>query len=221
MEISTRCGQDSDCNPATAAGVLGTMIGYNNIPEKWSKGLAFIEDMDFKYTTMSLNTTYETSFEQALGMIERGGGIIDDSEVKIKVQEPVPVPLEIGFPGYQVAELREVGKQLSQENGFTYEANFEGIGVVLRGRMRNLDFMDVWGLSSEEETLNDSAMKLNVSLDGEIIKTVEMPLRYIIRNLEVVHLYELNPGKHTLKIEAVDPHEKMILDLGSLLVYTK
>mgnify|MGYP000444034892 CR=1 FL=1 len=26
LDISTRCGQDSDCNPSTAAGVLGTMI---------------------------------------------------------------------------------------------------------------------------------------------------------------------------------------------------
>ena len=29
MDIATRCGQDSDCNPATAAGILGTMIGYD------------------------------------------------------------------------------------------------------------------------------------------------------------------------------------------------
>ncbi|MFC2124636.1 ADP-ribosylglycohydrolase family protein [Bacteroidota bacterium] len=221
MEISTRCGQDSDCNPATAAGVLGTMIGYNKIPEKWSKGLAYIEDMDFKYTTMSLNTTYKTSFEQALGMIERGGGLVSETEVKIKVQDPIAVPLEVSFPGYKIAELREIGKQLSKANGFTYETEFEGIGAVLGGRMRNLDFMDVWMLSSDEETLNDTALKLNVIIDGELVKTVEMPLRYIIRNLEVLHVYELNPGKHTLKIEAVDPHEKMVLDLGSLLVYTK
>ena len=27
MDIATRCGQDSDCNPASAAGILGTMLG--------------------------------------------------------------------------------------------------------------------------------------------------------------------------------------------------
>ena len=221
MEISTRCGQDSDCNPATAAGVLATMIGYNNIPDKWSKGLAYIEDMDFKYTTMSLNTTYKTSFDQALGMIERGGGIVTETEVKIKVQEPVAVPLEISFPGYKISELREVNKQLTKASGFSYEAEFEGIGVVLQGRMRNLDFMDTWGLSSDEETLNGSVLNLNIFIDGDLIKTMDMPMRFIIRNHEVFHAYELEPGKHTLKIEAVDPNEKMVLDLGSLLVYTK
>ncbi|MFW6289724.1 MAG: ADP-ribosylglycohydrolase family protein, partial [Mariniphaga sp.] len=28
IDISTRCGYDSDCNPANAAGILGAMIGY-------------------------------------------------------------------------------------------------------------------------------------------------------------------------------------------------
>ena len=79
-----------------------------------------------------------TSFDQALGMIERGGGLVSETEVKIKVQEPVAVPLEISFPGYKISELREVGKQLTKASGFSFEADFEGIGVVLRGRMQIL-----------------------------------------------------------------------------------
>ena len=35
IDISTRCGQDSDCNPSTAGGILGTMLGYSNIPDYW------------------------------------------------------------------------------------------------------------------------------------------------------------------------------------------
>lgn len=31
IDISTRCGQDSDCNPSSAAGILGVMMGYKNI----------------------------------------------------------------------------------------------------------------------------------------------------------------------------------------------
>ena len=34
MDISTRCGHDSDCNPASSAGVLGVIYGYDAIPEK-------------------------------------------------------------------------------------------------------------------------------------------------------------------------------------------
>ena len=39
VDISTRCGFDSDCNPSNAAGVLGTMIGLSNIPAPWLAGL--------------------------------------------------------------------------------------------------------------------------------------------------------------------------------------
>jgi hypothetical protein len=69
MEISTRAGQDSDCNPASSGAIIGTIAGYKNIPEYWSKGLALIEDMDFKYTSTSLNDAYEISYRHALEMI--------------------------------------------------------------------------------------------------------------------------------------------------------
>ena len=63
LEISTRCGQDSDCNPASAGGILGTMIGYDAIPDKWKAGLDRVDDMDLKYTTLSLNEVYDMSYQ--------------------------------------------------------------------------------------------------------------------------------------------------------------
>jgi ADP-ribosylglycohydrolase len=35
MNFATRCGQDADCNPANAAGILGTILGAQGIPAKW------------------------------------------------------------------------------------------------------------------------------------------------------------------------------------------
>ena len=58
-----RAGADSDCNPATAAGVLGVMFGYDAIPTEWTAGLAAIEPLDFAYTTTSLEEVYELSFQ--------------------------------------------------------------------------------------------------------------------------------------------------------------
>ena len=54
LEITTRCGQDADCNPSTAGGILGTILGYDKIPAYWKMGLKEAENIDFKYTTMSL-----------------------------------------------------------------------------------------------------------------------------------------------------------------------
>ena len=74
LDITTRCGQDSDCNPASAGGILATAMGYSNIPEEWIAPLKRAEDIDFAYTTTSLNETYQMSYSHALEMIERGGG---------------------------------------------------------------------------------------------------------------------------------------------------
>ena len=49
IDISTRCGQDSDCNPASAAGILGTAVGYDNIPAYWLEPLKRAEDLKFEY----------------------------------------------------------------------------------------------------------------------------------------------------------------------------
>ena len=91
MDIATRCGQDSDCNAASAAGILGTMIGYNKIPEYWMKNLREVEDMDFAYTSISLNKAYQMSFDQALLVVERNGGRVNNNNVTIFCQQPVPV----------------------------------------------------------------------------------------------------------------------------------
>jgi hypothetical protein len=37
--ISTRCGQDSDCNPSSTGGILFTTIGYKNLPDKFKSAL--------------------------------------------------------------------------------------------------------------------------------------------------------------------------------------
>ena len=46
--ISMRCGQDSDCNPSSAAGVLFAMIGRDALPEAFNTGL--LQDKKFLYT---------------------------------------------------------------------------------------------------------------------------------------------------------------------------
>ncbi len=49
--ISMRCGLDSDCNPSSALGVLGTAIGYKALPEKYRRGL----DMQTKFSHTDYN----------------------------------------------------------------------------------------------------------------------------------------------------------------------
>ena len=50
------------------------------------KNLREVENMDFAYTTISLNKTYQMGFDQALQVIERNGGSVSGDEVTIKCQ---------------------------------------------------------------------------------------------------------------------------------------
>ena len=84
LEITTRCGQDADCNPSTAGGILGTILGYDKIPAYWKMGLKEAEGIDFKYTTMILNDVYEIGFKHALQNIERNGGKINGDNITSK-----------------------------------------------------------------------------------------------------------------------------------------
>ena len=94
LEVSTRSGQDSDCNPSSAAGILGVMLGYDKIPDEWKSGIAKLADTKFSYTQYSFNGITASTMKRALSVIERAGGTVSDTEVTIPAQEPKAPPLE-------------------------------------------------------------------------------------------------------------------------------
>lgn len=221
LDVATRCGQDSDCNPATAAAVLGTVIGYKNIPAKWAAGLRLIEDMDFQYTTTSLNEAYEISYRHALEMVRRNGGMVENGQVKIKVQEPDVVPLEQNFEGYALKENQPIQTILEFKSKQEIEIPFNGNGIVLRGKTGNQDFKDVYALLSDEQTLNNYVLNAEFYLDGKLVKTSPLPLYFITRNHELFFQYEIPDGDHVLKMKVLNPHEKAYVEVWGVLVYEK
>src|SRR6476659_4490863 len=77
LRISTRCGQDSDCNPSTAAGIVGVIAGYQAIPDHWKFGIEDIADQKFSFTDFSFTTIVDSNMKRALDMIRRNGGTLD------------------------------------------------------------------------------------------------------------------------------------------------
>jgi hypothetical protein len=221
MEISTRCGQDSDCNPATAAGILGAMTGYDAIPQKWAAGLPAIEDLDFKYTTISLNEVYTLSLKHALELIESNGGEVGEEDIRIRIQQARPVPMEQNFTGYQLAGNVEVSKRISANDPQEFNMDFEGIGIVLRGGVGNEGSENEYALESPEQTLDNFALETDFYIDGELVRSMRQPLAFIERNPELFFAYELDPGKHTLTMKINNPRPGVFLDIRNALVYTK
>ncbi len=75
--ISTRCGQDSDCNPSNAAGVLFTTMGYSNIPERFKSALN--PKGKFSHTPYNFNSLTVVCEKLArLAVIKSGGRIKKD-----------------------------------------------------------------------------------------------------------------------------------------------
>ncbi len=88
MEIATRCGQDSDCNPSSAMGVLGAMIGYAKIPEAYKPELDQLADTKFDFTEYSFNDIVKSTEARALKNIQQAGGKVSETEVVIPRQSP-------------------------------------------------------------------------------------------------------------------------------------
>lgn len=90
IEISTRCGQDADCNPSSAAGVLGCMLGFKQIPEQYTSGIAAMADKNFDYTTYSFNTLVPACQRMSEAVIVAAGGAVTDTEYRFPRQTPKP-----------------------------------------------------------------------------------------------------------------------------------
>ncbi|MGC8639002.1 MAG: sialate O-acetylesterase [Isosphaeraceae bacterium] len=77
ITIATRCGQDSDCNPSSAAGVLFTTIGYAKLPQRFVKALDTTRKFNStSYTFPKLISVCEQLADQA---VVQAGGRIDKS----------------------------------------------------------------------------------------------------------------------------------------------
>jgi hypothetical protein len=206
-DISTRCGDDSDCNPASAGGILGTMLGYSHIPDHWKQGLAEVEPIDFKYTTISLNRTYDMSFRQALEVIKKNGGVVDDEKVAIKVQKPKPVRLEVGFEGHYPVEKKDLNISLTDEASF----EFEGIGFAVSGAATG---------SGKGSNRTEYVFEVEMVIDGKLATTTKLPTNTIKRKFIPFWKYQLPMGKHEVRLKVLNPTDKAGIRLSNAIIYS-
>lgn len=199
IEISTRAGQDSDCNPASAAGVLGVMLGYKAIPEEWKSGIPAIADQKFSYTDFTFRTICQSTEKQAIALAERNGGKLDGENLLIKIQQPRAAKLEVwdnyGSPVERVAvsDPRWQWKgnwqddkrtKISGEKGAEATIEFEGTGAIVVG-----PYLPKGGVA-------------DVYLDGKLHKTIDVyPDENSPKGDESVwHAFRLRNRKHTLRL---------------------
>jgi len=203
MEVSTRCGQDSDCNPSNAMAVLGVIKGLSGLPAEYQAAVNAIGDSVFVNTDYSFNKAVDKTLEYAQKLTVGNGGETTEKELKIKVQQPQPMALEVAFPklvfdkkvSVFAAEGWEMkGKWASFGNnqakysgtaGDEISFTFEGTGVSLVGN---------W--------LKDGG-KADVYIDGLFKRTIDCYYNFSGQehwNMNLYHITNLPEGKHTIKL---------------------
>ncbi len=107
MKISMQGGKDSDCNPSNAGGVLGTILGFDAIPDKFKTAIDY--ERKFSYSDYNLNDLLSLTEEFTRKLISMAGGEIiknpDEDEVfLIPESNPVPTPYTPSFNPAAVVE---------------------------------------------------------------------------------------------------------------------
>jgi len=207
MDIATRCGQDSDCNPASVAGILGVMMGYDAIPEKWTEPLRPFEDTAFPYTDISLTKAGELSFKHALQLIEANGGKVGDETVRIPVEAPAKVAFEQGFEGMAVDRRLEFWTDIDE----FAPLDFQGCGIVIK-----------YSFEDKKESLSDDYVAhVKILVDGAERDSSILPVNHLRRRFELWHCYDLEDAPHHLELEWLNPIEDLRIKVSSVITYTR
>lgn len=209
LEIATRAGQDADCNPSTAGGILGTMLGYDAIPAYWKMGLKEIEDIDFKYTHTSLNKVYNLSYNQAIENIKANGGRAEGNSIFIKTQKPVAVKWEQSFTSMNPFEKRSIGKSLNT----VYDFDFTGNGFVVGGEYK-----------PKTGTVYDDGLTavalIELSVDGKLVETIKLPMSFTTRRHEIAWKYQLENKQHHVQLKLLNPADNADCFLSNIILYS-
>lgn len=213
MEISTRCGQDSDCNPSNAMAVLGVIKGLSGLPVEYRDAVNAIGDSIFINTDYSFNKAVDKTIEYAEKLAVQQGGESTDKELKLKVQQPTAFELEVAFPKLvfdkkvSVFDSKE-WKSKGSWKSYSYFDSWRKVEVknqaVFSGNAGDeLSFtFHGTGISLMGNWFKDGG-KADIYVDGQMKRTIDCYFNFAQQqhqNMDIYHITGLNDGDHTLKV---------------------
>ena len=204
LDVSTRAGQDSDCNPSSAAGILGVILGYERIPDEWKSGIPRLAGTKFRFTSYSFDEITQSTLKRALKVIEGAGGRVTPTEVLVPRQLPRAPALEqwavdpptarivFGEPAWAWSEAWGEAKEDERSAAPTMKATeaagaeatlrFSGTGVTVAGRCSAL------------------GGRADVYVDGEKAGEIDAYVPPRTHDNDYWHVTGLKNGPHTLRI---------------------
>lgn len=204
LEIAARAGQDSDCNPSTAGGILGVMLGYSAIPGRFSSGIPALAGRKFQFTNSSLDDICRSTLDRALKVVRMAGGSVSGADVLIPAQEPVPAPLEqwsMGKPVAHVAvtdaawELSGFSQVSSDDKRMRMRADRPGAEATLTFTGSAVALVG---------DINEQGGRADVFLDGKRDRVIDAYVGERTFDTDLWHTYGLAAGRHTVRIVTRD-----------------
>ena len=115
--IATRCGQDSDCNPSNAGGVLFTTIGFEKLPDVYKS--AIDPDGKFSHTPYNFPTLIQVCEKLARQAVAKAGGRIEkdaggDEVFVIPIQDPKPSALKRSWEPGPIADSKFTAEEMAK-----------------------------------------------------------------------------------------------------------
>ncbi len=212
MEVSTRCGQDSDCNPSNAMAVLGVIKGLNGLPAEYQQAVIAMGDSLFSNTTYSFNSAVEKTIVYAQKLAVENGGEATATELKIKVQAPQAFALEVSFPKLVFDRIINVSDPSVTRKGSWANSSkpkdptkveLTSQAVYSANANDELSFeFDGTGVSLVGNWFKDGG-KADVFVDDVFKRTIDCYFNFANQqheNMDLFHITNLPEGKHTIRV---------------------
>jgi hypothetical protein len=211
LEITTRCGQDSDCNPSNAMAVLGVIKGFSGLPIDMQNGVKAIGDSIFINTTYSFNSAVTSTAKYAHDLIIREGGKADEVNIMIKTQVPVAPVYEVSFPNVVFDKTVSV----FDKTGWILKGNWKPFEVISESEKKVtkqsmyseksgdelvIDFSGT-GISIEGNWYKDGG-KADIYVDGKLNRSIDTYYNFANQQhtVSIWHVLNLQPGVHKVRI---------------------
>ncbi len=115
--ISTRAGQDSDCNPSSAAGVLFTTLGFSKVPDRFKEKLD--EEKYWIHTSYNFPKLIDACEKVARQAVVKAGGKIEkdgsgEEMFVLPIEKPVPGKLEQCWEPGPIAGSKFTAEEMAQ-----------------------------------------------------------------------------------------------------------
>ena len=189
-----------------------------------------IWNLDFEGTDVSLAKGSQYSFNHALQLIAKNGGNVTEDSVTIPVSRPEVLPLERNF----VDTYPLMRDQKDHWMSDVYEFDFSGNGFVIWGNLVCLrgitaDYAarvskkhvgsEVFALAEENDPY---VAEIEVWIDGELDQVSLLPMKGTSRKLEPAWKYQMQEGRHHVKMVWRNPlPDTYLLRINAIQYYSQ